>query len=63
MPMESESRGKQSLDARVWEWVVSEQGWGHTDQGDFCPDHNPESTKPSPFPNHPEDLTEEQGAD
>jgi hypothetical protein len=42
MPMESQSGGKQSLDARVMEWAASELGWRRTTQGDFCPDHVPE---------------------
>jgi hypothetical protein len=39
MPMEAQSGGKQSLDALVLEWAAGEEGWRHTDQGDFCPDH------------------------
>jgi hypothetical protein len=40
--MEAQSGGKQSLDAQVLEWAAGEEGWRHTDQGDFCPDHIPE---------------------
>jgi hypothetical protein len=39
MPMERESGAKQSLNERVRFYAVTELGWRHTENGDFCPEH------------------------